>query len=107
MRGRGYIYSAIILFADILLTAIGGGALAVVAAIYAFTFGEWLGRKQMGAVVCNPAQGRKQQKLQNCFERVKNKAEADCKYVFKYRYDFLYHRKLQIMPSARDWRWQL
>jgi len=57
MRGRGYIYSAIILFTDILLTAIGGGILAVVAAIYAFAFGEWLGRKQMGAVVCNPSQG--------------------------------------------------
>ena len=103
MRGRGYIYSAIILFADILLTAIGGGALAVVAAIYAFTFGEWLGRKQMGAVVCNPAQGRKQQKLQNCFERVKNKAEADCKYVFK-GIKIYYIPSDQINAYAFGWR---
>lgn len=103
MRGRGYIYSAIILFADILLAAIGGEILAVVAAIYAFTFGEWLGRKQMGAVVCNPAQGRKQQKLQNCFERVKTKAEADCKYVFK-GVKIYYIPNDQINAYAFGWR---
>ena len=103
MRGRGYIYSALILFADILFAAIGGGVLAVVAAIYAFTFGEWLGRKQMGAVVCNPSQGRKQQKLQNCFKRVKTKAEADCKYVFK-GIKIYYIPSDQINAYAFGWR---
>jgi len=83
MKGRGYIFTAVILLLDILLFAFGGGILAIIASLYAFTFGEWLGRWRMGAVPCNPSAGRNHQKLHNCFERVKTKAEADCKYVFK------------------------
>lgn len=103
MRGRGYIYSMLILFADICFTAVGGGGLAVIAAIYALSFGEWLGRKQMGAALCNPTQGRKQEKLKNCFERVKTKAELDCKYLFK-GVKVYYIPSAQINAYAFGWR---
>lgn len=103
MRGRGYIYSMLILFADIFFTAVGGGVLAVISAIYALSFGEWLGRKQMGAVLCNPTQGRKQEKLKNCFERVKTKAEHDSKYLFK-GVKVYYIPSDQINAYAFGWR---
>ncbi len=83
MRGRGYIYSIIILLVDVLFTPFGGGILALIAVIYAFAMGEWLGRKKMGAIACDSLSGRSQQKLSSCFERVKTKAERESQYVSK------------------------
>lgn len=44
-RGRGYIYSALILMIDILIGGWLGCMVAVLTAVYAFFIGEWHAKK--------------------------------------------------------------
>jgi len=103
MRGRGYIYSIIILLADVLLTPFVGGILALIAVIYALVLGEWLGRQKMGAIACDSLSGRNKQKLSSCFERVKTKVEQESKHVSK-RVKVYYIPSDEINAYAFGWR---
>jgi Zn-dependent protease with chaperone function len=73
-RGRGYIYSALVLILDMLIGGWFGFMVATLTAVYAFFIGEWYAKKKYGAISCNASFNNQRDKLQRCFLRVSTKA---------------------------------
>ena len=77
MKLRGYIISVVLLFIDILFFAFGGVFIALAAIIYAFLgVGEYTARVKYKAITCDPSLGNKHVKLDNCYQRVREKISA-------------------------------
>lgn len=77
MKRRGYIISVAVLIIDLLCFSFGGAFVALAAIIYAAGIGEYIARVKCRAILCNGALGVKHEKLNNCFQRVKDKASQE------------------------------
>lgn len=77
MTRRGYIISTVLLVIDLLCFAFGGALIALAAIIYALGIGEYVARVKYRAIPCNPSFGVKHLKLDNCYQRVKEKVSAE------------------------------
>lgn len=94
LRGRGYIYSALILMIDILLGGWLGCILASLTAVYAFFIGEWYAKKKYGAIPCDTSFNNQSKKLQQCFLRVRTKANRKYGHMPK-------NTKVYIVPDQK------
>ena len=77
MKRRGYIISAVLLVIDLLCFAFGGVFIALAAIIYALGIGEYVARVKYRAILCDPTLGVKHAKLNNCYQRVREKIMAE------------------------------
>ena len=77
MKRRGYIISTVLLIIDLLCFAFGGAFIALVAVIYALGIGEYVARVKYRAIPCDPSLGVKHVKLNNCYQRVREKITAE------------------------------
>ena len=78
MKRRGYIISTVLLVIDLLCFAFGGAFIALAAVIYALGIGEYVARVKYRAILCDPALGViKHEKLNNCYQRVREKIMAE------------------------------
>ena len=77
MKRRGYIISTVLLVIDLLCFAFGGAFIALAAIIYALGIGEYVARVKYRAIPCNPSLGVKHEKLDNCYQRVREKVTAE------------------------------
>ena len=93
-RGRGYIYSALVLMIDILIGGWLGCMVAAFTAVYAFFIGEWYAKKKYGAIPCDASFNNQREKLQRCFLRVNTKANQRYTHMPK-------NTKIYIIPDQR------
>ena len=77
MKRRGYIISTILLVIDLSCFAFGGAFVALAAIIYALGVGEYVAKIKYRAIPCNPSFGVKHAKLDNCYQRVREKITAE------------------------------
>ena len=77
MKRRGYIISAVLLVIDLLCFAFGGVFIALAAIIYALGIGEHIARVKYRVIPCDPSLGVKHAKLDNCYQRVREKVAAE------------------------------
>lgn len=77
MKRRGYIISTVLLVIDLLCFAFGGAFIALAAIIYALGIGEYVARVKYRAIPCDPSLGVKHAKLDNCYQRVREKVTAE------------------------------
>lgn len=77
MKRRGYIISTVLLVIDLLCFAFGGAFIALAAIIYALGIGEYVARVKYRAIPCDPSLGVKHAKLNNCYQRVREKVTAE------------------------------
>lgn len=77
MRRRGYIISTMLLVIDLLSFAFGGAFIALAAVIYALGIGEYVARVKYRAIPSDPSLGVKHAKLNNCYQRVREKITAE------------------------------
>lgn len=66
-RGRGYVYSALVLVLNVLIGGWFGCMVAALTALYAFFIGEWYARKKYGAISCDASFSSQRDKLQRVF----------------------------------------
>lgn len=83
IRGRGYVYSAVVLLLDILIGGWFGCIIAVVTVIYAFFIGEWYAKKKYGAILCDAGSSIYKEKLRRCFLNVDSKVNQKYTYIPK------------------------
>lgn len=81
VRGRSYIYVALVLILDLVLGMWAGVFIAAAAVIYGFFVGDRHAKKKMGAFLCDGSRDGRQARLYRCFLKVKEKAERECPYV--------------------------
>ena len=93
-RGRGYIYSALVLILDMLIGGWFGFMVATLTAVYAFFIGEWYAKKKYGAISCNASFNNQRDKLQRCFLRVSTKANQKYGHMPK-------NIKIYIVPDQK------
>lgn len=93
-RGRGYVYSAIVLMIDIVVGGELGCIIAAFTFIYVFFIGEWYAKKKYGAISCNASFNNQREKLQQCFLRVDSKANQKYTHMPK-------NTKIYIIPTQR------
>ncbi len=77
MKRRGYIISTVLLVIDLLCFAFGGAFIALAAVVYALGIGEYVARVKYRAILCDPTLGVKHAKLNNCYQRVREKIMAE------------------------------
>ena len=77
MKRRGYIISAVLLVIDMLCFAFGGVFIALAAIIYAWGIGEHIAQVKYRVIPCDPSLGVKNAKLDNCYQRVREKVAAE------------------------------
>lgn len=77
MKRRGYIISTVLLMIDLLCFAFGGAFIALVAVLYALGIGEYVARVKYRAIPSDPSLGVKHAKLNNCYQRVREKITAE------------------------------
>ena len=77
MKRRGYIISSLLLVIDMLCFAFGGAFIALAAIIYALGIGEYVAKIKYRAIPCDPSLGGKHAKLDNCYQRVREKITAE------------------------------
>ena len=77
MKRRGYIISAVLLVIDLLCFAFGGVFIALAAIIYALGIGEHIAWVKYRVIPCDPSLGVKHAKLDNCYQRVREKVAAE------------------------------
>lgn len=93
-RGRGYIYSALVLVLDVLIGGWFGCMVAALTAVYAFFIGEWYAKKKYGAISCDASFSSQRDKLQQCFLRVNTKANQKYAHMPK-------NTKIYIVPDQK------
>ena len=93
-RGRGYIYSALVLVLDVLIGGWFGYMVAALTAVYAFFIGEWYAKKKYGAISCDASFSRQRDKLQQCFLRVNTKVNQKYAHMPK-------NTKIYIVPDQK------
>lgn len=81
MKRRGYIISAVLLVIDLLCFAFGGAFIALAAIIYALGIGEYVAKVKYRAIPCDSSLGIKHAKLDNCYQRVREKVTAEGHYL--------------------------
>ena len=81
MKRRGYIISTVLLVIDLLCFAFGGAFIALASIIYALGIGEYVAKVKYRAIPCDPSLGVKHAKLDNCYQRVREKVTAEGHYL--------------------------
>ena len=93
-RGRGYVYSALVLIIDILIGGWLGFMIATLTAVYALLVGEWYAKKIYGVIPCDTSFNNQRDKLQRCFLRVNTKANQKYAHMPK-------NIKIYIVPDQK------
>ena len=93
-RGRGYVYSALVLVLNVLIGGWFGCMVAALTALYAFFIGEWYARKKYSAISCDASFSSQRDKLQRCFLRVNTKANQKYAHMPK-------NTKIYIVPDQK------